>query len=85
MICNSIIFWAKNIPGYLSYLSLAMFRWLLGDSSNKFQGTEVLINPSPIEIFLISAQRFRIFHEAMAIPTKFPEKHFGIAKLKSEI
>ena len=61
MICNNIIFQAKKILGYISYLSLAIFRWLLGGSSNKFQGIEVLIDSFPIERFLISPQRLGIF------------------------
>ena len=58
---KELIFQTKKILGYLSYLSLAIFRWLLGDSSNKFQGIEVLIDSFPIERFLISPHRLGIF------------------------
>ena len=60
IICNNIIFKANKILGYLSYLSLVMFRWLFRGSSNKFQGIEVFIDPFPIERFEISPQWLEI-------------------------
>ena len=56
IICNNIIFKANKILGYLSYLSLVMFRWLFRGSSNKFQGIEVFIDPFPTERLEISPQ-----------------------------
>ena len=51
VICNSI---QKNTKLPI-ILSLAMSRRLLGGSSNRFQGTEMVIDPFPIEIFNISS------------------------------